>query len=254
MNINFKRFYNFVIIAVLSISFTSCFDIKEEVTIHEDGSGSFIQTIDMGDNPMMQMALNMQNDSEDEDGKQSDKAMNKMDSTLEETKAKLANVKGISNIKTASSKEELKYTLMYEFEDVDALNRAMHAAKTEKKGEVKIMQKIYSFKKGEFSRANNFSMSGNNMDLSSIMGGKKGESKEEQTEEEKAQTKKMMELFFGDANYTYIVHVPNKVKSYSNKSHTTVSDDEKTLTMTIPFLELMNDEKKVDVGNNVKFK
>ncbi len=245
----FRRFYSLAIVAILAISLTSCFDLKEEVTINKDGSGSFIQTIDLGNNPMIQMALNMQSDS----AKSVNKEMNKMDSTLEETKAKLSKVKGISNIKTAASTEGMKFTVMYDFEDVDALNRAINASKEEKEGEVKIMQKQYSFKKGEFTRANSFSMGDNGMDMSEIMGGKKDDDKE-QTEEEKAQMKQMMQMFFGGANYTYIVHVPNQVKSYSNKSNTTVSEDKKTLTMTIPFLDLMQEDKKVDVGNSVKFK
>ncbi|WP_338764648.1 hypothetical protein WAF17_22330 [Bernardetia sp. ABR2-2B] len=244
----FRRFYSLTIIAVLAISLTSCFDLKEEVTINKDGSGSFIQTIDLGNNPMIQMALNMQSDSAKEN-----KPMGKMDSTLEETKEKLSKVKGISNIKTATSTEEMKFTVMYDFEDVDALNKAVNALKEEKEGEVKMMQKQYSFKKGQFTRANSFSMGDNGMDMSEIMGGKKDDDAE-QTEEEKAQMKQMMQMFFGNANYTYVVHVPNKVKSYSNKSNTTVSGDEKTLTMTIPFLDLLNEDKKVDVGNSVKFK
>lgn len=250
MNTIFRRFYSLAIIAILAFSLTSCFDLKEEVTINKDGSGSFIQTIDMGNNPMIQMALNMQSDSAKNDGN----GMNKMDSTMEETKAKLSKVKGISNIKTATATEGLKFTIMYDFADVDALNRAIHASRDEKEGEVKIMEKQYSFKNGEFSKANSFSMGGNGMDMSEIMGGKKGDDDAEQTEEEKAQTKQMMQMFFGSANYTYIVHVPKKVTSYSNKSNTTVSEDKKTLTMTIPFMDLLGDDKKVDVGNSVKFK
>lgn len=246
----FRRFCSFFIIPILVLSLTSCFDLKEEITINKDGSGSFIQTIDLGNNPMMQMALNMQSDSAKNEGN----AMNKMDSTLQETKAKLSQVKGISNIKTASSAEGLKFTIMYDFEDVDALNKAVNASKEEKEGELKVIQKQYSFKKGEFTRINFFSMGENGMDMSEIMGGKKGDDDAEQTDEEKEQMKQMMQMFFGTANYTYIVHVPNKIKSYSNKQNTTLSEDEKTLTMTIPFLDLMQDDKKVDAGNSVKFK
>jgi hypothetical protein len=250
MNTTFRRFYNLFIVAFLAISLTSCFDLKEEVTINSDGSGSFIQTIDMGTNPMMQMALNMQSDS----AKNTDKGMNKMDSTMEQTKVKLSKVKGISNVQTATATEGLKYTIMYDFADVDALNRAVNAAKEEKEGEVKVMQKQYSFKKGQFSKTNSFSMGDNGMDMSELLGGAKGEDDAEQTEEEKAQMKQMMQMFFGSANYTYIVHVPNKVKSYSNKQNTMVSEDEKTLTMSIPFMDLLQQEKKVNVGNSVKFK
>jgi len=250
MNTIFRQFYSLSIILLLAFSLTSCFDLKEEITINSNGSGSFIQTIDLGDNPMIQMALNMQSDST----QNADLGMTKMDSTLAETKAKLSQVKGISNIKTASSNEGLKYTIMYDFADIDALNRAVNAAKEQKEGQVKIMQKQYSFKKGELTRANAFSMGDNGMDMSEVMGGKKGNDNAEQTEEEKEQTKEMMQLFFGGANYTYIVHVPQKIKSYSNKENTTVSEDEKTLTMTIPFLDLLEEDKKVDAGNSVKFK
>ncbi|WP_291728158.1 hypothetical protein [Bernardetia sp.] len=249
MNITFRNTYVLAILAILSLSLTSCFDIKEEVTIKKDGSGSFIQTFDLGSNPMVQMALNMQSDS----AKNANKPTNKMDSTMESTKERLSQIKGISNVKTASSEEDLKFSIMYDFEDVDALNRAINASKEEKEGEVKVMKKLYSFKKGEFTKANSFAMGNSDLDLSELMGGKKdGDS--EQTEEEKAQAKQMMQMFFGNANYTYIVHVPNKVKSYSNKKNTTVSEDGKTLTMNIPLLELMNNDKKIDVGNSVKFK
>lgn len=249
MKNTFRKFYSLFLIAFLAISLTSCFDLKEEVTINSDGSGSFIQTIDLGNNPMMQMALNMQSDS----AKNANKEMNKMDSTLEETKEKLSKVKGISNVRIATATEGMKYTVMYDFADVDALNRAINASKEEKEGQVKVMQKQYSFKKGEFTRANSFSMGDNGMDMSEIMGGKKDDD-ENQTEEEKAQMKQMMQMFFGGANYTYIVHVPNQVKSYSNKANTTISEDQKTLTMTIPFLDLMQEDKKVDIGNSIKFK
>ncbi|WP_375560969.1 hypothetical protein ACE193_00015 [Bernardetia sp. OM2101] len=249
----FKRFYSLFLVATLAILLTSCFDLKEEITINKDGSGSFIQTIDMGSNPMIQMALNMQSDS----AKNANKDMNKMDSTMEETKVKLSKIKGISNIKTASSTEELKYTIMYDFADIDALNRAINTAEKnkegEEKGELKVMKKLYSFKKGQLTKANLFSMGDSGMDMSELMGDKK-ENGTEQTEEEKAQMKQMLQMFFGNANYTYIVHVPNKVKSYSNKKNTTVSEDGKTLTMTIPFMELLQEDKKANVGNSVKFK
>ncbi len=244
----FRQFYSFFILAFVALFLTSCFDLKEEVTINKDGSGSFIQTIDLGNNPMMQMALNMESDSSQNE----EKRMNKMDSTLAQTKEKLSKVKGISNIKTASSTEGLKYTVMYDFANVDALNAALNAAKEKKEGEVQLMQKQYSFKKGEFTRINAFSMGNDKMDLSTIMGGK--EDGKEQTEGEKEQMKQMMTMFFNGANYTYIVHVPNQVKSYSNKENTTISEDKKTLTMTIPFLDLMEEEKKIDAGNSVKFK
>ena len=250
MNTVFRRFYSLTLIVILAISLSSCFDLKEEITINNDGSGSFIQTVDMGNNPMIRMALNMQSDSTMNKGK----ATNQMDSTLEETKAKLSQVKGIKNVKTASSIEELKFMVMYDFEDVDALNRAANVIKEDKEAEVKIITKQYSFDKGEFTRANSFSLGNNNMDMSEVMGIKKGEEVSEQTEGEKAQMKQMMQMFFGGANYTYVVHVPNKVKSYSNKDNTTISEDEKTLIMTIPFLDLINEEKKVDVGNSIKFK
>lgn len=252
MNTILKRFYSVSLLSFLAIFFTSCFDLREEVSINNDGSGSFIQTIDLGDNPMIQMALSMQDDSAE--GEKKDIGMDKMDSTLQETKAKLSKIKGISNIKTASSEKGLKFTVMYDFADVDALNAALNASKEEKEGELKIIQKQYSFKKGEFSRANAFSMGDNGMNMSEIMGGDKENNDVEQTEGEMAQAKQMIQMFFEGANYTYIVHVPNQVKSYSNTENTTISEDKKTLTMTIPFLDLMGEDKKVDVGNKVKFK
>ncbi len=246
-----KRFYSLSLVAFLAFCLSSCFDFKEEVTINKDGSGSFIQTVDLGNNPMIQMALNMQSDS----AKNANKGMNKMDSTLEETKARLSKVQGISNIKTASSSEGMKFSVMYDFDDVNALNEALNAMQDkDENGEVKMMQKQYSFKKGQFSRANVFAMGGSGMDMSELMGGKKGDDDVEKTEEEKAQMKQMMQMFFGNANYTYVLHVPNKVKSYSNKTNTDVSEDKKTLTMKVPFMDLLDEENKANIGNNVKFK
>ena len=142
-----------------------------------------------------------------------------LDSSFAETIKKYASVNGITNVVADTSKPYI-YTLSIDFENIDAINKALYL---DKKDET--MRNLYELKKGQLTRKDN--------DIN--FGGYLGAFVD----------------FMGDMKYKIILNLPGKIKSTNNKN-ATVSEDKKSVTLTCELTDLMN--KYASLGIDVNYK
>lgn len=110
-----------LVVIMMALSFTSCIGIVEKVFFKKDGSGTYSMTLDMS-----KFASMMTMFSEGDEKNEMDEALSDMDESFDQTKAKLDNVDGVSNITQNMDKEKLIYTVSFDFRDVDALNNGLN--------------------------------------------------------------------------------------------------------------------------------
>lgn len=110
-----KRFFKLSLIATfLVFAMSSCLTIEEHYTLKKNGSGTTKTVIDMSEMKGL-MALAME---ESEEGDPMDEI------SFGEIKDQLANVEGISNVSITEDKEAFIFGFEYDFESIEALNRA----------------------------------------------------------------------------------------------------------------------------------
>lgn len=210
-----------VICSLIVLALSGCFDIKEEIFLEKNGSGTYTTTMDMSKlKDMMNMIKMMMPDSLKDSTSGFDK-INELDS-LQNMWQGLESLKGISQVKR-EKKADMVFQVSFRFTDINALNLAM--TKRNKNDSVQIQSgDFFSFRPGEFS-CNDTSLGGLGQLTQGMNGG--GESGDSL-----AASLDMMKAFLGDMKYTTIYHFPGKVTSYSNKE-ARLSDDNKTLTLEL---------------------
>ncbi len=125
--------YLFALGLFLCFSLSSCFDVNEVVSLNKDGSGKYGFMLDFKDNFAFKYAKD-------------DKLKNRADSTLDVMIQQAKNTKGISNVE--KKVEGTQYGLKYDFENVEALNKAINRKINGK------VQTLYSYKKGILTHYN----------------------------------------------------------------------------------------------------
>ncbi len=209
------RLLRFLAFGCLAISLSSCFDFLEIITITKDGSGSYTTSLD-ATTLQEQMKLMVAFDST---GEMASGFNHSMDSTYQESIRKYKTVSGITNVVGNTSKENV-YSISLDFENIEALNRAIYLDKN-----VESAKDIYGWKKGNLTRKNN--------DLNLI------------DEEDESQAE-MMKSMIQENKYTVIINAPGKIKSTGNKG-AVISDDKKSVTLVSKLTDLMDMAATLDL-------
>ncbi len=208
-----KKIFNFLLSAALAVTFSSCFEIAEEITIEKNGSGNYINKIDASKfMEQMQMMAAL-----DTTGEMMPKLKYSLDSTFSTSWDAYKKVKGISNVKIDTSKEFI-YILTMDFENVTALNNALGTGKGSNE------QNMYVWEKGKISRK----------DVPLNLGDMK-------TEDEQLE---MYKSFMTDFKYSIVFKVPSKVKKVSNEGAKT-SEDKKTVTLETNMADVLDGKAKL---------
>ncbi|WP_336515275.1 hypothetical protein [Pollutibacter soli] len=230
------------VLILLSLAFAGCFDIKEEIFLEKNGSGTYVSTIDMTQmKEMLNMMKSFMPDSLKE-GKEDDlEGLGSLDS-LQNLWKDIDKVPGISNVQR-EKKSDMIFTVSFKFSDMKALNTAM--TKRNQKNDslpATISGDFYSFSKGNFS-CNDTSFGG----LGDVM---KGLNEGAEGNDSTAMAMNMLKGFMGDMKYTSIYHMPGKISDYSNKN-ATLSPDGRTITLEI---NLSDSDKRQTLENKIRYK
>jgi hypothetical protein len=206
---------------VCTINFVGCLDITEELSMQNDGSGHYLNTIDaVKMSEQMSMFASM-----DSTGEMIPKMKYSMDSGFIANGESAKKIAGISNYKIDTSKAWV-YIISFDFKNVDALNKAIGIGKSS------TQQDVYAWEKGKITRKDiPLSIADMNMDDPS--------------------QKEMMKGFMADMKYKVIFNVPSKVKDASNKSFV-MSSDKKSVKIDCSFLDVV--EGKIKLSNTVVYK
>ncbi|MGB3007084.1 MAG: hypothetical protein WBC06_11275 [Chitinophagaceae bacterium] len=216
-----KRNLLFIAIAFM---ITGCWEVTEEITINKDGSGTYVNKLDISKYIEQYETLSAMDSSNKQMIPDFKKAL---DSSFRLVVLKYKLIKGVSSAKLDTSITNL-YTISFNFSDVDVLNMALDSDKKEK-----TEKELYSWSKGTLVRKGG----GVNMI-------------DELTETEGEQNE-LMDSYTSEMHYKLIYHLPGAVKKMSN-DNALLSDDKKTVTLETNFNDVKKNAKLL--MNEVKYK
>lgn len=149
-----KTFFQTTFLLAILISFTSCFDVTEEVKMNADGSGELRLNIDLSQskgNLAGYMEAGEINGVEIPTKAEIKKEIKKL-------KKALSKIKGISKVKAKSDFNDFVFEVTANFTNMKALNKAINASvKTFNQTPFPLPRfKHFSFKENKFSRLFNY--------------------------------------------------------------------------------------------------
>ncbi len=223
---------NIFIFLILTFTLASCFEIREEIDIKANGSGTYIMTLDMSKSKnILDMATQM---VENEDKI----PFSEIDSAFIKSAEALNKMEDISNAQGIKDKENYIFTTKFDFKSVDALNDALNEMNKRKYPELESFPIVYKYEKKVLERTSHFYMKGLT-DFSEQTGG---------DEQKMSQIKSLMKT----AIYTSIIRTPEgKIKKFSN-TNAILSDDKKELRLSVNLLEMA--EGKASLENILRTK
>lgn len=215
-----------VLYVFLFLILSSCFELKEQLSIRNNGSGTYHLILDLSKSQdLIKMGL-----------KTSANSVNNpfadMDSAFAKGSRRLNQMTGISNAKGIKDEQNLVFGVQFEFADIKALNNAIRDLNEE---EMTTENEIFSFdvKNCVFERNNHFY-------LTKIL--------ENYTE---LKEKKQIDDLLQNAIYTQIIRTSGKIKKNENKLFE-FGKDKKEVKMSANLLEVKNG--KIEIANILKFK
>lgn len=215
---------NFLLFFTLTFMVTGCLELTEEITINKDGSGTYVNNLDVSKYIEQMEALS----GMDSNNKQMISDFKKgMDSSFQLMVLKYKAINGVSAAKLDTSIANF-YTISFNFSGVDVLNKALDIDKKEKEE-----KELYSWSKGTLVRRG-----GGVTMINELMGSEEG--KEE-----------LMESYSSEMYYNLIYHLPGAVKKMSNDK-ALLSDNKKTVTLKTSFSDVKKNAKLL--MNEVKYK
>lgn len=135
---------------------TSCFEIIEEVSFNEDGSGSVTLTINLSKSRTKINSIMLLDSINNYKVPTKTTINNKIATVIQ----KIKQIKGVSNVKNTSNYDEYIFTVSCNFTNVEVLNTVIASLST-KNNEAKIKQQQFSFNKLEnsFTREHQYNLS-----------------------------------------------------------------------------------------------
>ena len=124
----YLKFFSFLLLTTLLL--TSCFEIKEEISMNADGSGNMTLTLNLSQSK--QNLANFLKGGEFQGQKLPTKE--EILQKLDEAKTVLASIKGLSNLKNTTDFENFIFTFSGNFTNIEVLNTAVNVL-TEKMNE-----------------------------------------------------------------------------------------------------------------------
>lgn len=222
-----------IFLAIFSFLFVpGCLDIEEEVFLNKDGSGTYVNHMDLSG--IVEMIMLMAPDSvKEEIGNNPDEFLDSLFQSREMTTSLMGlaeryeEQEGVSN--PVSEMKNGVMSIGFDFTSIESLNAAL--AMTAEENEMGFITPHFAWKKGKLTRL-------------------VGESTDEMDEELQSQME-MMKTMLGDATYTTRYHLPGAVKTSTNEE-SSLLDAGKTIVVEHGLLQVMEDPALL--VNEIKFK
>jgi hypothetical protein len=227
-----KEFKTLFFCLLLLPFFSACYEIREEVDIKKDGSGTYTLVIDMSQSKaLLDMAMAMPENK--------DKLpFGELDSSFVKGMARFKSLPGISQVQSIDNRPDFIFGMKFDFKDVGALNLALQKSNAETAGATAgPAPEVYKYTKRTLERTDNFFLKG----LASLDGlaGDNSENAEQ------------VKTLLKSASYVCLVRVEGKIKKFSNPQ-AELSYTAKEVRFSASLLDLL--EGKVSCANTVKFK
>lgn len=250
------RKWSYVLVAVLGLMATSCLDMIEEVYLNKDGSGEYLLTVDMSElfsDPMMgEMMVNSMKEESGVEALELDSVITIQEMSGGSLPASLtAKEREVLNraemrMQMSESKKMGLIKIRFPFNDVAEMTDFQTAFG-------KISEESEDDPAGGMGGLMGGGLTGNNISLWMLSGRtltrEIPEVNTDALDDMDEETMSMMKMFFADATWQTVYHLPGKVKKCSIEG---AEIDGKTVTIEYPFLDLM--EEQPDMGGEIKFK
>ncbi len=210
--------FPFFIFLVFMLS--GCFEIVEDVTIHDNGTGTFFYTINLSQSKSRLDGI-MQMDSTDGYRVPQRK---EIDSDILKAKASIEKSLGITNVSTTSDWTNYIFTMKFDFNSVNNLNLALET----------VSQELASDHKRIPEAADNFAFTGKSFDRKSHYDSKT------QAGKLTAKDKEILKV----ASYTCIFRFDQSVNTCSNQD-TKISKSGKSVMVKFNMLQLALGQKSI---------
>lgn len=224
-------------ILAIVLGTSSCFDILEEYHFNPDGSGSSRMIADVSQMMDLMSAFGSALDSTEGGDDETLKEMFDESTTL----ALLKNIPGITNVRNLNSKEEKQVGYSFDFQDMDALNRAL-VARGSGMGLGAAMG-MNTDGEGEAARENRFALDGKK--LSRKLDMKMDPAKS--GDEEGAQYAGMAMMMFQEAKYRTEYTFDRAVKRVKGNEAALIGADGKSVTLEHNFKDLLEGKATMDL-------
>ena len=228
---------NYLILISLLFLFTSCFEVREEIDLKNDGSGTYQMILDMSKSKnMLDIAVKMA--EADEKMQTIGNPFTDVDSAFVKGAQSLNSMEGISNAKGTYDKQNYIFITKFDFKNIDALNDALNELNKRKSPDLESFPATFRLEKKTFERTNTFYM----RELTNFSEQVNGD------EQKLAQ----MQAILKTATYTSIIRITEgKIKKFSNEK-AVLSNDKKELRLSANFKEIS--EGKISLANVLKIK
>lgn len=202
------------------IFFQSCFEIVEQVSLKNDGSGSFQLVVNLSKSKTKINAIMKMKTVNGHDIPSKEEIQKKI-ATIEKT---ISQTTGISNVKIAVDFDNYIATINCNFNKVVQLNDVIRNINTKENGKNKDIEKTYVYDGAAktFARLDKFSL-------------KKDYKKMNNTDKE----------IFATANYTTIYKFESSIAAVSNKD-AKISPSKKAVMLKQNALDLITDKKSIE--------
>ncbi len=224
-----KHTGSLLIVALVSLALTGCFEIEEKVHFNRDNSGTFSLTIDMSQMKTMMDAMGV--DMNQLEGEEN--PLTSMESQLNGEVEEMNAIAGISNTRSEVDEENIIVSLIFDFRDIDALNAGMN--KVFKSGEEKADETFYTKRSNRIIRTAVF----NNVN----------EIKQEMESSGESQGMNP-EVMFSDMSYSVTMEFDREIESMSNSDYH-LNEEGNSATFTYYFFKPESEDMEVE--NAVSF-
>ncbi|WP_420385314.1 hypothetical protein [Roseivirga sp.] len=226
------KFFIKTLVIVCLLSTTSCVSFWEKVFLKADGSGTYTFSVDMSN------IIGMLAGTEEE--MDTDNLLEELNMDEAGTKARLEAINGVSNVRPEFNKETNMLSMVFDFDNIDALNEGISTYLHDSTQTEVIQYEIYSMNGKSIER------SGINLLMDTFQ-----KSLQETSEEEGEElSEELLKMMFSDMYFATELQLEKKIKSFSNEEYEQ-EGEHKLVWKTYPFNELNN---KTEIAVKVKVK
>ena len=250
-----KKFKNLflLLLAVGSLTFTSCLHIVEELTTRNNGSGTYKLTFDMHEmKDMVDMVQSMAGDSMGSDAAGAPAmgnpmAMMGMASESMQLVNALKAVPGVTNVSEVSDTTNFISSFTFDFANPEALNRGLAVIFKDRFD--KKIQEPYKNGKKKFERLAT-------ADFGQLFRSLLDEASEAASAEESgaAGMGDMASMFFSSMTYKQVYHFPDRTVKKSSNPLSEISADKRTVTIELKPFDKEQQDKNPTVATEISLK
>lgn len=236
-----RKFRLHLLIFILLLTQSACFEIREQITIDKDGKGTYSMVMDFSaSKKMFQMMMDLANTKEGNAVGLEENPLNGLDSAFTALSSELNLIRGISDAKGIKNEQDFLFGIELKYEDIDALNLALNKLDEGNTNPEGKPYYIYD-RKGRLEKTASFNL----QNLTNEMVPKNDASSNTELDAQ-------LQALYDDVTYTMIVKTEDaKIRNFSNEE-AELSEDKSTLTFskTLKDLKAMS----MDVSNFIRFR